>query len=129
MQYGNPAGTADGEAAEGEAAAEADSTADGEAEAADSSADGSTNHDSSSAAVDYSSKLLRYVAASSGQEFMTKLELRRPKPAEDAEPAEGHNPEQTPVTFKILDERMPLLEVGTAAVFKDLGCVPIMQVK
>lgn len=62
---------------------------------------------------DYSSKLLRYVAASPGQEFMTQLELRRPKPAdEDAAAAEeGRQPEQVPVTFKILDEHMPLLEV------------------
>jgi hypothetical protein len=62
---------------------------------------------------DYSAKLLRYVAASPGQEFMTQLELRRPKPAEEDATAEGgQQPPQVPVTFRILDEHMPLLEVG-----------------
>jgi hypothetical protein len=64
---------------------------------------------------DYSAKLLRYVAASPGQEFMTQLELRRPKPAEEDAAAEGsQQPQQVPVTFKILDEHMPLLEVSCA---------------
>lgn len=62
---------------------------------------------------DYSAKLLRYVAASPGQEFMTQLELRRPKPAEEDAAAEGgQQPQQVPVTYRILDEHMPLLEVG-----------------
>jgi hypothetical protein len=66
---------------------------------------------------DYSAKLLRYVAASPGQEFMTQLELRRPKPAEEDAAAEGgQQPQQVPVTFRILDEHMPLLEVGHSCV-------------
>jgi hypothetical protein len=57
---------------------------------------------------DYSKKLLQYVAASKGQEFMTKLQLKRPAAADDDSPTPA---EQAPITFKILDEHMPLLEV------------------
>lgn len=120
MYYRTPiwvmsAGTAGGEAAEGEPAADAEEhAADGEQENPDDAADSSADPERSSAAaapVDYTTKLLQYVAASSGHEFMTKLELRRPKAAEDADTAEGQKPEQTPVTFKILDDHVPLLEV------------------
>lgn len=105
---------ADRECAEEDSAADADETgADESAATEDSAADGSAGQQSSSSApVDYSSKLLRYVAASSGQEFMTRLELRRPKSADELEPAESQKAEQTPITFKILDDRMPLLEVS-----------------
>ncbi|KAF6264037.1 hypothetical protein COO60DRAFT_1624406 [Scenedesmus sp. NREL 46B-D3] len=61
---------------------------------------------------DYSAKLLRYVAASPGQEFLTRLELRRSTQAEQEAAAEaGQQPQQVPVTFKILEEHVPLLEV------------------
>lgn len=64
---------------------------------------------------DYSSKHLSYVAASPGQEFMTKLELRRRAAAADGSdgaPADGSAEGVTaPVTFRILDEHLPLLEV------------------
>uniref|UniRef100_A0A383W448 Uncharacterized protein n=1 Tax=Tetradesmus obliquus TaxID=3088 RepID=A0A383W448_TETOB len=97
----------DGEAAQEDAAAEGED-ADGETRAADG-ADGAAG---APGLQDYSAKLLRYVAASPGQEFMTQLELRRPKPAEEDAAAEGgQQPQQVPVTYRILDEHMPLLEV------------------
>lgn len=57
---------------------------------------------------DYSKKLLQYVAASKGQEFMTKLQLKRPPAADDDS---GAPADPAPITFRILDEHMPLLEV------------------
>lgn len=107
------AGTAGEAAADAQTAETGEAAADGDQEDPDAAAEGSAVADGASVtvAVDYSSKLLRYVAANSGQEFMTQLELRRPKAADDGE-AEGQKPEHIPVTFKILDDRVPLLEVG-----------------
>lgn len=89
--------------------------ADAEQEQPQDPAEDDPTADSTPAVPDYSQKLLRYVAASTGQEFMTKLELRRPKAAED-ESVEGQEP--TPITFKILDEHIPLLEVSSVACFE-----------
>lgn len=96
----------------GEAAAEADEEG-GEAAEADAAAEGSSS--GSSGPPDYANKLLRYVAASPGQEFMKALELRRPKKAEDDGGDAEQKPEPVPVTFRVLDERLPLLEVRPAA--------------
>ena len=91
------------DAAREEAAVEGD-TAEGEAEGV---AAASAGH----ARPDYSKKLLSYVAACTGQEFVCEVSLRRPEPvAEDADPPAA--PPQTPVTFRVLDELMPLLEVS-----------------
>ncbi len=71
---------------------------------------------------DYSDRLLSYVAASAGQEFMTKVELRR-WPAREGgqggEEGDGMASQRdgaaaaaaVPVTFRVLDEYLPLLEV------------------
>jgi hypothetical protein len=102
-----PAGES-GEPAEGEGAAEGDGNQEAEEAAADGEA-GSSG--SSSGPPDYSTKLLRYVAASPGQDFIKSLELRRPKRAEEDSNEGEHNPEPVPVTFRVLDEGLPLLEV------------------
>jgi hypothetical protein len=91
----------------GEGAAEGEEEA-GEAEDADAAESGASS--SSGGAPDYSSKLLRYVAASPGQDFLKALELRRPKRSEEDSDAETKL-EPVPVTFRVLDERLPLLEV------------------
>lgn len=66
---------------------------------------------------DYSKKVLAYVAASAGQEFVAGMTLRRPKPAgEEGEDtgSEGGSAkaERAAVTFRVLDELTPLLQVG-----------------
>ncbi|KAG1675327.1 hypothetical protein FOA52_016001 [Chlamydomonas sp. UWO 241] len=64
--------------------------------------------------VDYSRKYLSYTAASPGQEFMVKAELRRPgPPPEDA--GEDYVPEPTPFTFRILDEPQPMVYCANVA--------------
>ncbi|KAF8057245.1 RSP2 [Scenedesmus sp. PABB004] len=63
---------------------------------------------------DYAGKLLRYVAASAGQEFMTTLTLRRPAP-EDGDAGGAARPEAGPVTFRLLDEHVPLLQARAGA--------------
>lgn len=62
---------------------------------------------------DYARKLLSYVAASAGQEFVTSIDLHRPAPAiDDTGNNDGAVPvEQPAATFKILDELTPLLQV------------------
>lgn len=92
----------------GEGAAEGEENA-GDADAA---AEGEAGSSSSGAPPDYSNKLLRYVAASPGQDFLKSLHLRRPKRPEDDSSSEAEQkPEPVPITFRVLDERMPLLEV------------------
>jgi hypothetical protein len=64
---------------------------------------------------DYSGAHLAYVAASTGQEFLTRLELRRAPLAGAAAGGDGGASGAAPaaaVTFRLLDERLPLLEVG-----------------
>jgi hypothetical protein len=84
---------------------------------------------------DYSNCLLSYVAASTGQEFMTRLELRRRPVALGSgshEAAEGAAGAQavTPETFRLLDEHLPLLEVRVGASVcrqSQPWCVPSVQ--
>lgn len=98
----------------------------GEGEGADGAADGGAagggrgeGGEDAQLQPDYSSKLLSYVAASAGQEFMSKLELRRrPAAAAGGDEAEaagsasgGAVTAPVPVTFRILDEHLPLLQV------------------
>lgn len=98
-------------AAEGEGG---EAAAEGEEEAAEADADaaaGDAGSSSSNGPPDYSNKLLRYVAVSPGQDFLKAMELRRPKRGdEDGSDAE-QKPEPVPVTFRVLDEKLPLLEV------------------
>eukprot|EP00775_Hariotina_reticulata_P001846 gene1846-2179_t len=96
MQRGGPAAAADAEEQQAVAS-------DGGAEGARSAIPPLPN---------YSKKLLQYVAASKGHEFMTKLQLKRPPAADDDS---GAPAEQAPITFKILDEHVPLLEVPTVS--------------
>lgn len=104
---------AEGEGGEGaaegkEGAGDADAAAEGEAGSSSSS---------SGAPPDYSNKLLRYVAASPGQDFLKSLHLRRPKRPEDDSSSEAEQkPEPVPITFRVLDERLPLLEVRFSSV-------------
>lgn len=107
---------AEGEGEGGDAAAEADAGEGegGEGKGTDEDAAGGSGSGSS---ADYSTKLLRYVAASAGQEFLTALELRRPTKADEegssgGDGADAQKPEAVPVTFRVLDEKLPLLEVG-----------------
>lgn len=109
------AGTEGEEAEEGEEAA-------GRGAEEEGMEGGATSERSAFRQADYSTKLLSYVAASSGQEFMTKVELRRRPVA--AAGSEGQSPRDmtgeggaaadavVPATFRILDEHLPLLEVG-----------------
>jgi hypothetical protein len=98
---------AEGEGGEGAAEGEEDA---GDADAAAEGEAGSSS--SSGAPPDYANKLLRYVAASPGQDFLKSLHLRRPKrPEDDSSSDAEQKPEPVPVTFRMLDERLPLLEV------------------
>lgn len=97
---------AEGEGGEGAAEGEEEV---GDAEDADAAAN--ANAPSSSGPPDYSGKLLRYVAASPGQDFLKALELRRPKRSEEDSSDAEAKPEPVPVTFRVLDEGLPLLEV------------------
>jgi hypothetical protein len=101
------------EAAEDGGAAEGEGDQEAEEAAADGEAGSSSSSSSSSIAgpPDYSTKLLRYVAASPGQDFLKSVELRRPKRAEEDSSDAEHKPEPVPVTFRVLDEGLPLLEV------------------
>lgn len=63
--------------------------------------------------LDYSKKYLSYLAATSGQEFMLTTELHRPPPPPEDDPEA--KPEPTPFTFRILDERRPMIYAGNAA--------------
>lgn len=111
-------------AAEGEDEAAADAGEDEAAAADDSQADRSSTA-SGTSPPDYSNKLLRYVAASPGQEFLTSMQLQRPRAADDEVGQQqqqqgsgsGSDAERqtVPVTFRVLDERLPLLEVPAAA--------------
>jgi hypothetical protein len=105
---------AEGEVGEGAAEGAEDA---GEAEDADAAGvdTGNGAGSSSGGPPDYSNKLLRYVAASPGQDFLKALELRRPKKSEEDSGDAEAKPEPVPVTFRVLDERLPLLEVRTWA--------------
>eukprot|EP00798_Chlamydomonas_sp_ICE-L_P000487 gene487-1893_t len=60
------------------------------------------------APLDYSKKYLSYMVTTEGQEFMKSTEIMRPPPPpEDAD--EDFKPDPVPFTFKILDERMPMV--------------------
>lgn len=76
--------------------------------------------------VDYSKKYLAYMAASAGREWVLAKELRRPAPPpEDA--GDDYQPEPVPVTFRILDEKLPMLSIPNVAFesrFKFLGGLP-----
>ncbi|GAX75677.1 hypothetical protein CEUSTIGMA_g3120.t1 [Chlamydomonas eustigma] len=64
--------------------------------------------------VNYSKKYFSYMAANSGQEFMLTTELFRPAPPpEDA--GEDFVPEPTAFTFRILDERRPMIYTPNVA--------------
>lgn len=58
--------------------------------------------------VDCSRKYLAYAVATAGQEFVPDVDLFRPAPlADDAD--EGAKPEPVPYTFRVLDERLPMV--------------------
>lgn len=62
--------------------------------------------------ADYSKKLLSYVAANASQAFVVNTDLARPPPPpEDADPDNPVPVEQPAVTFRILDEQVPMIEV------------------
>eukprot|EP00195_Chlamydomonas_chlamydogama_P012815 CAMPEP_0202892798 /NCGR_PEP_ID=MMETSP1392-20130828/2487_1 /ASSEMBLY_ACC=CAM_ASM_000868 /TAXON_ID=225041 /ORGANISM="Chlamydomonas chlamydogama, Strain SAG 11-48b" /LENGTH=389 /DNA_ID=CAMNT_0049576889 /DNA_START=171 /DNA_END=1336 /DNA_ORIENTATION=+ len=64
--------------------------------------------------IDYSKKYFSYMAASAMNEFMANVELRRPPPPpEDAD--EDFQPEPAAFTFRILDERMPMVYTPNVA--------------
>ncbi len=63
--------------------------------------------------IDYSKKYLSYLAASSGQDFMLTSELTRPAPPPEDDPEAKVDP--VPFTFKILDERRPMLYAPNAS--------------
>lgn len=64
--------------------------------------------------VDYSKKYFAYVAASIGQEHVLDADIRRPAPPEgDAE--EDAKPEPVPYTFRILDEKLPMVYISNVA--------------
>ncbi len=103
-------GAAEGEGAEG--AAEGEAEPDEEAQAAAAAAAAAAE----AAGPDYSAKILSYVAATAGQEFVTGVELRRPKAAADDEEGAPKGADALPaMTFKMLDERLPLLDVPAVA--------------
>jgi len=102
----------------------------------DEGADGDDDGSGAAQAVqrpDYSNRILSYVAASAGQEFMTRLELRRQPDNSTAQAADGSGEGSggegsggdgggsardpawaaaaAPVTFRVLDEYLPLVEV------------------
>ncbi len=92
---------ADGEAAEG--------AADGDADAAAAAEKAKKPQ----RPLDYSKKYLSYLAATAGQEFLLTTELRRPPPPPEDDPEA--KPEPTPLTFKILDERRPMIYSSNAS--------------
>lgn len=97
----------EGEGAEGEEGAAAEEEAPAEEEPEEEKV-------KIEAPLDYSKKYISYVVATQGQEFMTKAELLRPPPPpEDAD--EDFKPEPVPFTFKILDERMPMVYSSNVA--------------
>jgi hypothetical protein len=118
-----PSATLEGDDVEGAAGEEAA----GEGETAEAEAEEAAAVPQAQARPEYSRKLLTYVAACSGQEHVCEVELRRPPPpAEDSDRLEA--PAQTPVTFRVLDELIPLLEVsiwGTAEVLH-ICCIRLM---
>lgn len=68
--------------------------------------------------MDYSKKYLAYVAATNGQDFVKDMDLRRPAPLpEDVDPddPEAPKPEPMPISYRILDEIVPLVYVPSVA--------------
>jgi hypothetical protein len=63
--------------------------------------------------IDYSKKYLSYMAATPGQEFMLTTELHRPPPPPEDDPEAKAEP--TPMTFRILDERRPMIYTPNVA--------------
>ncbi|MEW5299185.1 MAG: hypothetical protein WDW36_002224 [Sanguina aurantia] len=64
--------------------------------------------------IDYSKKHLAYIAATPGQEWVEGRDLRRPVPNPDADDPDAP-PEAPAFTFRILDERIPLLHLPNVA--------------
>lgn len=117
---GSASPTADSAGGDGEAAAEGQGgeLQDTEAGAANAAAPTSMQPQ----APNYASKLLSYVAAGpEAQAFVTKHQLRRPKAPTDGEADDataanaGQQQQQAPVTFRVLDERLPLLQVPSVS--------------
>ncbi|KAL6760286.1 hypothetical protein V8C86DRAFT_2556416 [Haematococcus lacustris] len=61
--------------------------------------------------IDYSRKYFSYMAASAGQEFMLTQELMRPPPPPD----DDTKPLPVPPTFRILDEKRPMIYTPNVA--------------
>lgn len=103
-----PPAAAEGEGAAGEEAAPAEGEEGGEGAAAEGEAAKGPKP------KDYSKKLLSYVCANQGQEFVEGVVLRRPAAGGEAEGGEEGAPAaKAPLTFSILDELRPLVEVRT----------------
>jgi hypothetical protein len=65
--------------------------------------------------LDYSKKYLSYLAASTGQDFMLTTELHRPPPPPPEDDPDAKPPPPMPFTFRILDERRPMVYTGNTA--------------
>ncbi|KXZ56732.1 hypothetical protein GPECTOR_1g66 [Gonium pectorale] len=65
--------------------------------------------------VDYSKKYFAYVAASAGQEHVLGVDLRRPAPPPEDAAEEDSKPEPVPYSFRVLDEKLPMLYVPNVA--------------
>lgn len=65
--------------------------------------------------VDYTKKLLTYCISNPGQEFMRDIELHRPAPLTDEQADAGETQEQPAVTFRVLDEKLPVLTIPNVA--------------
>eukprot|EP00197_Chlamydomonas_leiostraca_P002620 CAMPEP_0202858342 /NCGR_PEP_ID=MMETSP1391-20130828/920_1 /ASSEMBLY_ACC=CAM_ASM_000867 /TAXON_ID=1034604 /ORGANISM="Chlamydomonas leiostraca, Strain SAG 11-49" /LENGTH=614 /DNA_ID=CAMNT_0049537255 /DNA_START=81 /DNA_END=1922 /DNA_ORIENTATION=+ len=63
--------------------------------------------------IDYSKKYLSYAAATAGQEFMSVADLQRPPPPPEDDPEAKVDP--MPFTFRILDEKRPLVYTPNVA--------------
>ncbi|GFR41453.1 hypothetical protein Agub_g2141 [Astrephomene gubernaculifera] len=103
-------------AADGEDAAQPDQDADagGEEGMEGAEGDGAPPARKIPRPVDYSKKYFAYVAASAGQEHVLQSDLYRPSPPPDDAP-EDFKPEPLPYTFRILDEKLPMVYVANVA--------------
>jgi hypothetical protein len=100
-----PPAAAEGEGGEEAAPAEGEEGGEGAGAEGDAAAKGPKPRD-------YSKKLLSYVCANQGQEFVEGVVLRRPAAGGEAEGGEeGAAAPKAPLTFSILDELRPLVEV------------------
>lgn len=63
--------------------------------------------------IDYSKKYLSYMVGSQGQEFMATTELHRPPPPPEDDPEAPTEP--VPFTFRILDEKRPMVYLPNVA--------------